>query len=70
MNTIYYVEINISCIIILSLFARQVYNRFIKLSDAERNLNRLLWATMILCVFDTIAGISRGQFFEGARLVI
>lgn len=70
MNTIYYVEINISCIIILSLFARQVYNRFIKMSDIETNLNHLIWATMVLCATDMVAGIWRGQIIEGARTVI
>lgn len=70
MNILYYSEINLLCIIILILFRTQLHHKHGQLSMEDRVFIWLIWATVILCLSDMVAGICRGQFFWGARAVI
>ena len=70
MTVIYYSEINLVCIIILFLFANQIRYKSDQFSSDNRTFKLLLRATIIMCTADMVAGISRGQFFRGARIFI
>ncbi|MGN1048811.1 MAG: diguanylate cyclase domain-containing protein [Eubacteriales bacterium] len=70
MTIIYYSEVNLVCIIILLLFTNQMRFKSDQFSSDNRTLNLLLWTTIIMCSADMVAGICRGQFFSGARLLI
>ncbi|MDD3219692.1 MAG: GGDEF domain-containing protein [Lachnospiraceae bacterium] len=70
MNIIYYVEINLICIIILFLFYNQIQNKYMQQSEAELVLRHLIITAIVFCLSDMIAGIFRGQLFSGARIII
>lgn len=70
MNIIYYCEINLLCIIILILFTNQLHHKSGQLSAENRVFILLIWATILLCVSDIVAGVCRGQVFWGARSVV
>ncbi len=70
MNIIYYVELNLVCIIILMMFRGLANNRLQQLSQSGRSFDLLIWFTVILCFADMVAGICRGQLFQGARILI
>lgn len=70
MRIVYYVELNIACIIILLVIRSRSRREMTQLSAAGISFDQMLWATIALCLFDLIAGVSRGQFFPGARVVI
>lgn len=70
MTTIYYTEVNLICIIILLLFTHQMRYKSDKFSSENRIFNLMLWTTVVMCASDMIAGICRGQFFKGARILI
>lgn len=70
LNVIYYVEVNLICIVILLLFGNQFRHKTERFSTSRMVFTWLLWATIILCVADMVAGLSRGQDFLGARSVI
>ncbi len=70
MSAVYYIEINSICIVLMLLLKEQMRRQRNNLSTQKIVFNRLLWATMILCLADMVAGICRGQFFTGARAVL
>jgi diguanylate cyclase (GGDEF)-like protein len=71
MSTIYYyVELNLLCIIILGMFQSQMHFKAFQLTESGIVRNRLIFTTILLCVFDMCAGILRGLFFPGARMLI
>lgn len=70
MTIIYYSEINLICIIILILFMSQMRYKGGQLSTDSRIFNLILWTTVVMCISDMVAGICRGQFFTGARVLI
>lgn len=69
-TTIYYAEVNLICIFILALFARQRRFRSDRSSADNRVFSLMLWVSILLCASDMIAGIARGHSFPGARTVI
>lgn len=70
MTIIYYTEINLICITLMLLFANQIRYKSARLSSDSRVFNVILWTTVIMCASDMVAGICRGQFFTGARVLI
>ena len=70
MNIIYYIEINLTCSIIISLFRRQLRRKSENYSTANNIFNILLLTAILLCASDMIAGILRGQVFAGAKMLI
>lgn len=70
MNVIYYIETNLTCIVLI-LMLRQQMRRNGDGSSTERLIFRqVLWATVALCISDMAAGILRGMTFSGARALI
>lgn len=70
MNIIYYSEINLICIIVLLLFTNQMHYKSDQFSSENRIFYLILQMTIIVCASDMVAGICRGQFFRGARMII
>ncbi len=70
MSVIYYIEINIICIIILSLVGYQVFKKTKQKSTYNIVFNWLIFFAIIMCICDMIAGIFRGKLFTGARAII
>lgn len=70
MNTIYYTEINLICIIILLLFKCQLHEKSKSFSTVSVVFNLLIQATILFCVSDMVAGSLRGQFFWGAAPIL
>ena len=69
----YYAEVNLVCIlflVVLIIFTNQTGNKNCRLSSGRRVLKLLLLTTVIMCISDMAAGICRGQFFPGARVLI
>lgn len=69
-NMVYYIEVNLICIIILILFTKQLKNKYMQMSEAELVLQQIIISTIIFCCSDLIAGVFRGQMFPGARMII
>lgn len=70
MTSIYYIEINIICIIILFLLQNQLNKRSEKFSAEIIVFQQLILTTIILCFSDMVAGVFRGELFFGARAII
>lgn len=70
MSVIYYIEVNLLCMIIMLYIANQMRFQNNQFSENNRIINLISWATVIMCFSDMIAGICRGQFFWGARVII
>lgn len=70
MNIIYYVEINLVCIIILLLFRRQMHYKSERFSTAEMILNQLIWVTVLFCIADMVTGVFHGQTLLGTRTIL
>ena len=71
MNVIYYTEINLLCIVILFLIRSQLHRHKTGLySTARMIFNWLLWAAVLLCASDLVAGVCRGRGFFGVRAVL
>lgn len=70
MNTIYYLEVNLTCIIILILLKQHLWQGFKQSSLDKIVFNKLLILTIITCVCETIAGIVKGKMFIGARAIL
>lgn len=70
MNLIYYIEINVVCVIVLMLFITQTRQNFERFSTANKIFGHLTRITVLMCVADMIAGICRGKAFFGSRAVI
>lgn len=62
----YYVEVNLICIFMLALFARQRRFRSDYASADNRVFSLMLWVSVLLCAADMVAGICRGRFFRRA----
>lgn len=67
---VYYAEVNLICISILALFARQRRFRSDRSSADNRVFSLMLAVSILLCASDMIAGIARGHSFPGARTLI
>ena len=66
---IYYIEVNLICMIILTLF--QIQLRGMKTSSTDQRILKLLiWGTTVFCFSDMMAGVFRGAMFPGARALI
>lgn len=70
MTATYYIETNLICIIILLLLKHQTKARSEQESRDKQLFSYLLLAAVLFCVADIVAGICRGQVFEGARAII
>lgn len=70
MQKIYYIEVNFICLILLGIIAARFRQHRTGASAPQQAFRRLTWATAVLCVSDLVAGICRGQFFPGARVLI
>ena len=70
MNTVYYLEVNLICIIILALLKVHLWQGFKQSSLDKIVFNKLLILTIITCICELVAGIIRGHQFIGARAVL
>ena len=70
MNIIYYIEVNLICIIILLLLNSRLCFKSEQRSTEKKVFHLLVTTTIIFCVADLVAGVLRGQFFAGARIWI
>lgn len=70
MNIIYYVEINLICIVILLLLRNQLQRKSDKYSAEMIVLKQIIMVTIILCASDMVAGIFRGKIFWSSRTII
>lgn len=70
MRIIYYVEINLICIILLLLIKYSFHRKSEAFSAEMIVFNKLIWSAIFLCLSDMVAGIFRGLFFYGARIII
>ncbi|MGL4362705.1 MAG: diguanylate cyclase domain-containing protein [Cellulosilyticaceae bacterium] len=70
MDAVYYIQINLICVLILILFRNQIGPRSKRLTTENRIFSLIINTTVLLCVADMIAGIYRGQFYWGARPII
>lgn len=69
-NIVYYIQVNLICIVILFIFKRQLRRNSEKYSTSNNVFYLLLWISILLCVSDMFAGIFRGQVFDGAKVFI
>ncbi len=67
---VYYLEVNIICIILLFFLKRFIFDKIEKKSSDVILFNNMILATEILCLCDLIAGIFRGKIFNGARIIL
>lgn len=67
---VYYVEVNLICILLLVLFSVQMRYRSDRASEENRAFSLMLWVTMLLCTVDMIAGVCRGRHFPGAGVLV
>lgn len=68
MRSIYYIEVNLICVAFMTILFVGV--RFAK-GDLKTKLYRgMLITNIVFCLADLVAGVARGQFFTGARVVI
>lgn len=67
---VYYVEVNLICIVVLCLIRLQLHSKDRQFSTEDRYFVCLTWSTVILCLSDLVAGLCRGKLFTGARAVI
>lgn len=65
---LYYIEVNLICIVVLCIIRGRFRNNTVSTSD--NYFNTLILSTMLLCLSDLVAGVCRGRFFTGARAVI
>lgn len=70
MDMVYYIEVNLICIIVLLLLRNQLRRNSENHSTCSNIFSLLLWSTVVLCVSDMLAGIFRGQVFWGAKALI
>lgn len=72
MNTtiIYYIEINLVCIIILLLFQSQQRYKAEQFSNIRMVFSQIIWATIILCFADMISGSIKGYVFPTASVIL
>ena len=66
---VYYVEVNLICIVVLFLIrGRLRNNNFVSTSDKYFSI--LNSSSMLMCLSDLVAGVCRGKLFTGARSFI
>ncbi|MDO4572697.1 MAG: GGDEF domain-containing protein [Clostridia bacterium] len=70
MRVIYYVELNLICIVVLFLCREQLRFRYERYSADKRVFDRLIWTSILLCTSEMVAGACRGQSFPGARAIL
>lgn len=66
---VYYIEVNLICIVVLCLI-RGIFRNNNTFSTSDKYFSMLNWATVLICLSDLVAGICRGKFFTGAREII
>lgn len=70
MNVLYYSEVNIICVVVLLIILKQMREKYIDNSVDKKIFNRILWSNIVFCISDMAAGIARGRFFYGSKLII
>lgn len=65
-----YIEINILCLILMSIFLLRLHQRRLMLSTADKTMGQMLIAVCVMCLADIMAMVCRGQMFPGARVLI
>lgn len=65
---VYYIEVNLICIVVLCIIRGKFRNNTVSTSD--KYFAALNFSTAIMCFADLVAGVCRGKFFYGARAVI
>lgn len=68
MNSVYYAEVNITCIIMMVMVL--IASMKIKRGTRMNAYRGMVICDILLCVGDMIAGICRGKFFPGDRFVL
>ena len=68
-TTVYYIEVNMICVVLLALF---LYGTVRGGYRSVRNhlYQKMLLSAMVLSVMDMIAGTLRGRMFEGAATLL
>lgn len=69
-NAVYYIEVNLICIIILLLLYNQLHRKSHLFSTAGIIFELCLFTTVAMCVSDIAAGCFIGMLFPGARAVL
>lgn len=70
MAIIYYAQVNTICIIVLVLFLNQGRSVTAKRAEADILYRYLMITAIVMCAMDMVAGICRGKFFPGAKVII
>lgn len=65
---LYYIEVNLICIVVLFIIKGRSLNNTVSTSD--KYFNTLILSTVLMCLSDLVAGVCRGRLFTGARAVI
>lgn len=65
---LYYIEVNLICIVVLCIIRDRSRNNTVSTSD--KYFNTLILSTVLICLSDLVAGVCRGRLFTGARAVI
>lgn len=62
MVDIYYIEINLICIILLALYGYLLFNKLEQRSSLKIIFDALMLASIVFCLSDMIAGVYRGVY--------
>ena len=65
---VYYIEVNLVCIVVLFIIRGRLHNNIVSTSD--KYFSALNLSTVLMCFSDLAAGVCRGKFFYGVRAVI
>lgn len=70
MQQVYYIQVNLICMILLGIVYSRMNKEHSMVSASQIALRRIILSTAMLCLTDIVAGVCRGRFFSGARLLI
>jgi diguanylate cyclase (GGDEF)-like protein len=69
-QVIYYVEVNLLCIIILLMIRFSQATKRNRLSADMITFNRLIAVTIVMCASEMVSGILRGKMFPATRTIL
>lgn len=69
-QVIYYVEVNLLCIIILLMIRFSQATKRNRLSADMITFNRLIAVSIVMCASEMVSGILRGKMFPAARTIL
>ncbi|MCI2056451.1 MAG: GGDEF domain-containing protein [Oscillibacter sp.] len=70
MSVVYYIEVNLTCIVLMLLIWGQLGHRQKTYSTKNLVFNALVCSTMVLCAAEMISGIFRGQDLPTVRVLL